>query len=123
MADLEKLQTLVDFVRSNPVPKLNLTSWCKMSAECGTTHCIIGWAAQNGLFDLALEPVGDPRSSAIDHMLLEHGKQALGDVSFSLLYKDYQRLFTWAFYPIGVSQEIVLNRIQDFIDGERENGM
>jgi hypothetical protein len=44
-----KLIDLATWLRANPVPRLDMNQW-KVETSCGTTHCIIGWVAENQMF-------------------------------------------------------------------------
>jgi hypothetical protein len=56
----QKLIDLAAWLRANPVPNLDMRTWCSEN-EYGTTYCIMGWVAKNKMFGFYLSDLGTPR--------------------------------------------------------------
>lgn len=124
MVQIDLLQQIVDFVRSNPVPQLDLRFYKRsvVDTPCGTSHCILGWCAENGAAGLSVMS-----TNFTGHHYREYGLQGrdyVGSIGGYLGLKSQQftHLFLPDDYPVGFTQTDVLNRIQTFINSERENG-
>jgi hypothetical protein len=115
MSKIDLLQELVDFVRANPVPNFNLHTW-KTTIEdhpCGTTHCILGWVAENEQCGFSIIPAGG--HSTIKTHGIDTGAIRRSD-SFGITPHAFDWLFMVDSYDEGVDQDVVLDRIQSFID-------
>lgn len=55
----QKLIDLAVWLRANPVPNLNMRTWCDEN-ESGTTYCIMGWVAKNKMFGFYLNDIEIP---------------------------------------------------------------
>lgn len=63
----QKLIDLAVWLRANPVPKLDMTCWTFTDRDgCGTTHCIMGWVADNKQFGFYLTGNSMVRHSGCD---------------------------------------------------------
>lgn len=118
--NMQRLQEIVDFVRSNPVPNLDFSTW-KSESPCRTTHCILGWCAENGVADLSLQPTASRHCSNQFSLILDAGKTAMPEIQEFLGFAkgsnraSYWDTYNWLFSET-VTQEIALDRIQSFID-------
>ena len=56
----QKLIDLAVWLRANPVPNLDMRTWCNEN-EYGTTYCIMGWVAKNKMFGFYLSEFETPR--------------------------------------------------------------
>lgn len=103
----QKLIDLATWLRANPVPKLDMTCW-KGSHPCGTTHCIMGWVAENLMFGFYLIGLG-----FIRHIDSEPDEKSWAAILRGL--EISKRVADMLFSPSqtsGISFEAIVDRIE-----------
>lgn len=89
----QKLIDLAVWLRANPVPNLNMQTWCSVDDSGIASYCIMGWVAKNKMFGFYLNGMDLPRheisSDPRAHVAICSGLSINSQTAFQLFYPAY----------------------------------
>ena len=118
----QKLIDLAVWLRANPVPNLNMRTWCSVDDSGTATYCIMGWVAKNKMFGFYLNELNYLRHNTPTCTSAQgafwFGLSIKAHTAFQLFYPSYTKGLTFdqlvdRIEAVGKSDELALYKLFD----------